>query len=111
MAKAINPKFQENLNLYLMGCLEIYNKDFADRGYGEFQRQVLEVKVGRKYAKVMSVHKDGGQGSVHSFVNMENGDVLKPAGCNKPAKHARGNVYDKAHGVATMTPYGPAYLR
>lgn len=103
--------FYHNFRLYVFGCQAIYDKDFADRGYSEFQRQKLSYKFGKKYAKVISERKEGGGGSVHSFVNMLNGDVLKPAGSKAPAKHARGNIYSKGHGCELMTPYGPHYLK
>jgi hypothetical protein len=47
----------------------------------------------------------------HCFVDRATGDVLKPANWGTPAKHARGNIFDKANGLGSMGPYGPAYLR
>jgi hypothetical protein len=109
--KNFDPKFLDRFNLFLLGCEAIYNKNFDDMGFGEFQREGFEVKVGRKYAKVLKVGKGQRGGSVHAFVDMTNGDILKPAGYSKPAKHARGNIYDKDCGMSRMTAYGPEYLR
>lgn len=60
------------------------------------------------------------KGSAHAFIDTTGGlidgvphkvgDVLKPASWRRPAKHARGNIFDPS-GIATMGPYGPAYLR
>lgn len=50
-------------------------------------------------------------GSARAFVDYATGDVLKCAGFNKPAKHARGNIYDAHNGAQFEGPYGPAYLR
>jgi len=50
-------------------------------------------------------------GSVHSFIDLATGDVLKAASWKVPAKHARGNIFDAHTGLRGMGPYGPAYLR
>jgi len=56
-----------------------------------------------------------GQTSVQSFIDMKEGktlgDVLKPAGWAKPAKGARGNIFDEKNGCGRMTAHGPAYNR
>lgn len=77
---------------------------------------VLEYgKKGRKYFRLMITDSNSGGGSsvtssrVHSFINKETGDILKPAGMNAPAKHARGNVLDKASWKG-HTHLGPPYL-
>lgn len=70
---------------------------------------------GRKYAKIIS--GVAGSRSVWGFVAMQDvntknksfkeGDLLKAAGWNSPAKHARGNIFE---GNARYTKYGPEYL-
>jgi hypothetical protein len=45
------------------------------------------VSKGRKFAKVLA---HGTQTSVHAFINLENGDVIKPATFNAPQKNADG---------------------
>ena len=45
-----------------------------------------EVKKGKKYWKLIF------DNSVHAFVDVNNGDVYKPASWNKPAKHVRYNI-------------------
>lgn len=63
---------------------------------------------GRRYVRIV---KDwNGQQSVHSFVQIDNGDVLKAEGWKKPAKHARGNIYDVSGGLARVRWTGPEYL-
>jgi hypothetical protein len=51
------------------------------------------------------------EGSAHCFVDKETGDVLKAASWSKPAKHARGNIFNPDYGLGNMGPHGPAYLR
>ena len=60
---------------------------------------------GRRYAKIIC------DGSVYAFIDKNTGDVLKPAGWNAPAKHARGNVLNDDNGLNCAGPYGIAYLR
>ena len=52
-------------------------------------RVVFDIKEGRKYYKIVEV-----QGGVHAFVDIKSGDVFKPAGYNKPARHVRYNLLD-----------------
>jgi len=61
---------------------------------------------GRRYLKV-AVKGSG----VYCFIDKQNGAVLKPAGWNAPAKHARGSIYDEHNGLKYCGPYGVAYLR
>jgi hypothetical protein len=46
-----------------------------------------------------------------AFIDVTNGDILKPATWRAPAKHARGNVFDDDYGMSHMTPHGPEYLK
>lgn len=82
-----------------------------------FNRSV-DFTVGKKYIRVLSgdivpespekLHNR----SAYCFVNILNGDILKPAGWAGPAKHARGNIYNPADKVMDCcSRYGVAYLR
>ena len=68
---------------------------------------------GRKYIKiVMQEYDDMGpspsykyrDGSVHAFVDKKTGDVYKPAGYNKPAKHVRYNIMNWDHRKFLLNP-------
>ena len=50
------------------------------------------LETGRKYYKL--VHRSGKSRSVHCFINKTNGDVLKSASWNAPAKGVRYNLLD-----------------
>jgi hypothetical protein len=79
--------------------------DFMD----EDKRPTVEVEVGRKYFKLVTVHSERSR-SVHSFVDRENGDVLKAAGWAAPAKGARFNLATGMNELlAVVDPYG-SYL-
>ena len=69
----------------------------------------LEVKKGRKYCKIVS------DNSVCAFVDMNTGDVYKPAGWKAPAKHVRGNIFSTDNGMEAVSTasfiYSVRYLR
>jgi len=74
--------------------------------YKEFMRPVLSFKKGPKYYKII---KQDIQQSVFAFIDRQNGDILRAAGWAKPAKGARGNLFDRDKGLGRITPYGPEY--
>tara|TARA_B100000575_G_scaffold173289_1_gene138819 strand:+ start:314 stop:769 length:456 start_codon:yes stop_codon:yes gene_type:complete len=62
------------------------------------------IKRGRKYLKIINQQFDNmgydatyqyRDGSVHAFIDKETGDVYKPAGYDKPAKHVRYNLLER----------------
>ena len=62
------------------------------------------IQKGRKYLKIVQQQYDDmgpnpsykyRDGSVHAFIDRETGDVYKPAGYNKPAKHVRYNLLER----------------
>lgn len=86
---------------------EILLKHFADSGF-TFAVPGVEIGNGRKYIKVWRTETRDGQttrNSIHAFVEVATGDILKPASCKAPAKHARGNIYDDG-GRASMNAHG-----
>ena len=103
MAK-MSVEFEKKFKSFVDGCQKVHDDYIKRMGFSESQRDVLDYKVGRRYVKVVKGY------SVHSFVDMTNGDVLKPASWSSPAKHARGNLFDSNNGLAGMTPHGPHYL-
>jgi hypothetical protein len=79
--------------------------DFMD----EDKRPTVEVEVGRKYFKLVTVHSERSR-SVHSFVDRVTGDVLKAAGWAAPAKGVRFNLATGMNELlAAVDPYG-SYL-
>ena len=106
-------EFDTALSSYLRGCQQIVSGHRAAH-FPNLVEPTLEIKMGRRYAKVIRFEDHDGERfhtSVHAFVDTTNGDVLMPAGWAKPAKHARGNIYDVDNGLKYMGPHGPAYLR
>jgi len=88
-----------------------------DRYHAEkFPRQgiVLKMMKGKRYYRIVAhATFDGEEGSGTSawaFVDKETGDIFRPAGWKRPAKHPRGSVLDKSS-WKRVGPYGPAYMR
>ena len=69
---------------------EYHEQKIADlkRNIGTYQ---FTVDTGRKYHKVMMT-TDGGNRSVHAFVDKKTGEVYKPASIKAPAKGVRFNL-------------------
>ncbi len=100
-------QFDENFDSFITGCCNII-KDHYDRWYTNLTPPVILKKVNKKYIRVS--RKDS-QESVHCFIDKTTGDVFKAASWSAPAKHARGNIFDKNNGLGMMGPHGPASLR
>ena len=64
----------------------------------------VEVKKGRKYYKIIT------NNSVHAFVDVNNGDVYKPASWNKPAKHVRYNLLTNPQDCFNKCDWAGGYL-
>lgn len=83
--------------------------DHMTKQYPTLRMPTLKAQEGGRYMKI--VKEDGSTSrSVWAFVDKTNGDVLKPAGWNAPAKNARANVFDRAS-WRNVGAYGPAYMR
>tara|TARA_X000000368_G_scaffold387117_1_gene347594 strand:- start:151 stop:528 length:378 start_codon:yes stop_codon:yes gene_type:complete len=89
------------------------NTDIGKKMVGNFINGFV-VKSGQKYVKIMSGNGGTVGGSCWGFIVKEDtpkfkkGDILKPAGWNKPATNApRGNVLD---GMYEINWTGPMYL-
>ncbi len=103
-------RFDAALRVFVEGCQNIHT-DYMARMYPRLTPDQITSRLGKRYAKVSRSGVDRPDGSVHCFVDMTNGDVLKAASWKTPAKHARGNIFDDKHGLGRMGEYGPAYLR
>jgi len=101
--------FEKRLEVFVNGCNKLA-QDYTGTNYPNIDLPKIVIqKGGRKYVKL--IRKSNGSESVHCFVNKENGDVLKAASFNTPAKHARGNIFNEDNGLNCMGPYGAAYLK
>ena len=71
----------------------------------------VTVDVGRRYARVVKNDELNGGQSVHTFVDLDNGNILK-GNWKAPVKNGvRGNIFDTDVGASVVNDHGAIYLR
>jgi len=98
---------QENLDEFVAACQKLVDT-YMQTKFPTLEPYVLYVMKGKRYARI--VRSTSTSNHVFAFVDMTNGDVLKPASWKAPAKHARGNLFDEHKGLSRVSAQGPAYL-
>ena len=101
-------EFESRIRVWLEGAQEILD-DHCKQTFSQIGRFKLELKPGKKYVKVVAINSC--QSHAFAFIDMTNGDVLKVASWKRPAKHARGNIFNRDDGLDCVTPYGIKYLK
>lgn len=106
----MNAPSQLQLEQWLAGAQRLIAVNHNASGYS-FPMAQLSIERGKRYAKIVRTTNGHNSRSVHCFIDLTNGNVLKAATWKAPAKHARGNLNDASGGLSCMGPYGAAYLR
>ena len=108
---SMNPiDVQERLNLYVEMVQGKMNAYYEMMNFTHSSPDDITVDYGNKYARV--VHENGVQRSVHTFVNLKNGDILKSGGWKTPAPNGvRGNIFANDFGANVVNEYGASYLK
>lgn len=73
----------------------------------------VKLEMGKKNCRVVKGEIHGSQEchtSAYCFIDLANGDILKPASYKAPAKGKRGNILE-ANPLSCCGPYGIKYLR
>jgi hypothetical protein len=99
----------EKFDSWLASCQKIIADYYAEH-YSNLEVPQLSVEKNPRYWRVVET-KHGDQRSVYCFIDPMTGDVLKSDGWKRPAKGARGNLFDDTNGMGRMTVYGAAYNR
>ena len=104
------------------------NNHWSAMGYTHGPAPEVDVHFATKYAKVVTIDRhwkngdpdivgeentgvDYGQTTVHTFVNMENGVILKGS-WKAPVKNGvRGNIFADDIGASCVNEYGTVYLK
>jgi hypothetical protein len=100
---------------------EHYDTAFGLQAFPEHLREHIEVKFGKKYAKLVCVNKSGNVASAWGFIALEDGsinghkhcagDLLKPASFSRPTAISRGSICvtigEKKGAPASFNVYGP----
>lgn len=78
---------QQDLEKFTSKLANVW-KDYYEKNYPNLTVPAVQVKVGKKFFKVIRVDS---QTSVFCFIDIE-GNVYKPASWNQRAKGIRGNI-------------------
>jgi len=101
------PNFDATLREFIAYCQQI-SDTYMDQHYSALSKEQFSAMEGGRYVRI--VRSGSSSRSVHVFIDKTNGDILKAASWNAPAKWARGNIFDRAS-WKTIGPYGASYLR
>jgi len=108
----IAPVTAQELAAHVEATQQIHDQGVRDLLGDDYENRrptrILAIE-GRKYAKIIKSRGPSDR-SVHHFVNMETGEILKAANWKSPAKHARGNIRQANLAEALQT-FGARYLR
>ena len=100
---------QDSISSYKRMEITEGRSDYATKRLQEIENGTANlykyvIQKGRKYLKIVQQQFDDmgpnptneyRNGSVHAFIDRETGDVYKPAGWAKPAKHVRYNLLER----------------
>ena len=98
------------LNDYVALVTEL-NADYWTRnGFTFAPAPVASVSIGRRYAKI--IKEEGSHNcSVHTFVDMTNGNILKAGSWKAPAPNGvRGNIFSDDLGRSVINEHGANYI-
>ena len=114
MSEAVyNPcDVQVQLDKYIAMVQEKNDAYFKMMGFTFSDPPHVSADMGRKYARVVKNDQLNGSRSVHTFVNMENGDILKSGGWSAPQVNGvRGNIFDTDYGASVVNEHGANYIK
>ncbi len=102
------PKFEKSLNEWIKHCQSLIN-DYFTSMFPNLKIPEIIFTKGIRYVKVILKDAYGSQ-RVWAFIDINTGDVYKPACWRAPAKHVRGNLYTES-GKTCVSCYGVVSLR
>lgn len=90
---------QEHIEIFLQKAQAITDS-YYHTNYTKVEIPKILVSYGKKYAKVFRANSTAR--SVVCFIDLTDGDILRPEGWNAPSKRSkgkRGNVHDEFNGT------------
>ncbi len=90
--------------------LQAITTEYYSTKYPTLPIDTIGMEYGKKFARIFKINNSGGR-SVHCFIDLTTGDVLKAAGWKAPAKGVRGNILARDPSKYGVTVYGANYLR
>lgn len=87
------------------------NDEYHTRNkFHDFMKVTISVSIGKKYARV--IRADLSSRSVHTFIDLTNGNILKAASWATPAPNGvRGNILNENCDIQFVNEGGANYLR
>ena len=109
----MNPcEVQVQLEKYMAMVQEKNEQYYKICGFTHSDPDHISADYGKKYARIVKNDQLSGSRSVHTFVNMLNGDILKAGGGSAPQKNGvRGNIFADDLGANRVTEHGANYLK
>lgn len=115
---AVSAEFQAKFESWFAACQK-KRKDYYASEYPaltEITSYDLEAEDRARYIRIAAREYSRSTGeritsSAWAFIDKSNGDVLKADSATRPAKGARGNIFDEHNGMQRIGVYGPAYNR
>lgn len=98
-----NKNFDEVLNEFFVKLRDRDNEYMA-KNFENLPLSNWDLSFGKRFVKIIRSR------SVYAFVEIDSGDIYKPASWNAPAKHVRGNIFNDDP-LACTGIYGVNYLR
>ena len=113
MSLEINPcDMQVRLDQYIDMVQEKNNHYWKINDFTFSDPPTVVPMYGKKYARIIKVDDLNGSRSVHTFVNMLNGEILKSGGWSAPQKNGvRGNIFDEDVGADRVNEHGANYIK
>ena len=109
----INPfDVQDRLDKYVALVQQKNNNYYKAMNFTFSDPPVVTVDYGKKYARIVKNDQLNGGRSVHTFVNLLNGDILKSGSWKAPAPNGvRGSIFAADLGADRVGEHGANYLR
>ena len=83
--------------------------EYYTRTYEHVKSPIITATFGKRYVRIIKTDRDGPQRSVYCFID-QNGDILKAASWQAPAKGVRGSVLAETP-LSAVTEHGAVYWR
>ena len=103
---------KSRLELYMAMVQEKNDAYFKMMGFTFSDPPHVSADIGRKYARVVKNDQLNGSRSVHTFVNLDNGDILTSGGWSAPQVNGvRGNIFETDLGADRVNEHGANYIK
>ena len=98
--------YEDMRDSFLVECQSLVTEHMRNYSWDN----ILTIAKGRRYDKIVSTGTDDRPSiRVWGFIDKTNGNILKAESWRKPAKHARGNIWENDR-MQFMSAYGPSYM-